>query len=128
MAARTRTGTGRVTQLHDATLREQAWKHYAGRSGWNECVSATGLEFGTCFHILQGASGHLLLACVGEQPRSIFEPHPAGTRDLNSHFGSDSVDAAGAVAHQVETDNFEDPKPVAPGARIDVLAVAEFAD
>src|ERR1700732_3371027 len=82
------------------------------------------LKVGVRLHVVQRPPRHLFLSPISEKLASIFQKNPSSTRDLNSHFGSDVVNAAGAVAHQVEADNLKDALAVTPGAGVDILAIA----
>src|SRR5580704_13181579 len=82
----------------------------------------TALKFGVQFHVLQRPLCHLFLSLVSQQRRSIFQPDPTSLRNFNSHSRCNIVNAPGAVAHEVETHDLENPRSVAPRARIYILS------
>jgi hypothetical protein len=70
----------------------------------------------------------LAFTAVSELEGRVLERKPEGAADFDAHFRGDVVDAAGLVAEQIETDDFEDPFAVPPGANVNVADVGKLGD
>src|SRR5207302_4834307 len=71
---------------------------------------------------------HLAVALIGEPPRGLVQRDPMGARDFVAGLRRQIAQPARAIAQQIKRNHLEDARAVAPGANVNIFAVAEFAE
>src|ERR1035438_4565778 len=102
------------------TLPAVKWRSMCG-------VCGMGPQLGMGLEVLYGAVGNFALAVVTQRGRRVFQWQPERALHLNSHFGRDVAQAAGAVQQQIKADNLEHARAVAPAAHVEVFDVHQLA-
>ena len=76
--------------------------------------------------ILQRALGHFALALVAQDGGRILQREPVGVLYLDPHLGRNVSQASGAVEQQIEADDLEHARAVAPVAHVVVLDIGQL--
>src|SRR5215469_18484398 len=80
------------------------------------------------FQVLLRRPNYLALTAVSKFLFGFLQGKPARLADFDAHLRSHIVDAARLIQKQVEADSLQDPLPVAPGADVNILDVAELGN
>src|ERR1700687_4177846 len=76
-----------------------------------------------CFKVVLRLAKHLALVAVGKLAGLVAQRHPESSLDFDPHVGSEIIDFAGDITHQIEAHDFKNAFAIAPGPDVDILVI-----